>query len=317
MPQEVQEHNQRAARIETLVQEVAAFPDPRARATAEELVQALLEMYGEGLARLLEITAETEASGLALIDTFASDELLSSLFLLHGLHPLDIETRIMQALDEVRPYLKSHGGNVELVRVEDGVAHLRLQGSCHGCPSSTITLKSAIEEAIYKAAPDLDDLQVEGVTQPPARPGIPMTFVPPRRHKDRTNSAQQDGGWRVVEGLQSLAEGGHPQGMPLQVITVQEEPVLFCQIGDTYYAYHNRCGNCNAPLDGGRLEETTLTCPSCGRQYDVCHAGRCLDAPNLFLEPIPLLMEGGKVKVALSALAKDDRSEATLSTSAR
>ncbi len=317
MPQEVQEHNQRAARIETLVQEVAAFPDPRARATAEELVQALLEMYGEGLARLLEITAETEASGLALIDTFASDELLSSLFLLHGLHPLDIETRIMQALDEVRPYLKSHGGNVELVRVEEGVAHLRLQGSCHGCPSSTITLKSAIEEAIYKAAPDLDDLQVEGVTQPPARPGIPMTFVPPRRHKDRTNSAQQDGGWRVVEGLQSLAEGGHPQGMPLQVITVQEEPVLFCQIGDTYYAYHNRCGNCNAPLDGGRLEETTLTCPSCGRQYDVCHAGRCLDAPNLFLEPIPLLMEGGKVKVALSALAKDDRSEATLSTSAR
>jgi Fe-S cluster biogenesis protein NfuA/nitrite reductase/ring-hydroxylating ferredoxin subunit len=317
MPQEVQKHNHQAARIETLVQEVAAFPDPRARATAEELVQVLLDMYGEGLARLLEITAETEASGLALIDTFASDELLSSLFLLHGLHPLDIETRIMQALDEVRPYLKSHGGNVEFVRVEGGVAHLRLQGSCHGCPSSTITLKSAIEEAIYKAAPDLDDLQVEGVTEPPARPGIPMTFVPPRRHKDRTNSAQQDGGWRVVEGLQSLAEGGHPQGMPLQVITVQEEPVLFCQIGDTYYAYHNRCGNCNAPLDGGRLEETTLTCSSCGRQYDVCHAGRCLDAPNLFLEPIPLLMEGGKVKVALSALAKDDRSEATLSTSAR
>jgi Fe-S cluster biogenesis protein NfuA/nitrite reductase/ring-hydroxylating ferredoxin subunit len=342
MPQEVQKHNHQAARIETLVQEVAAFPDPRARATAEELVQVLLDMYGEGLARLLEITAETEASGLALIDTFASDELLSSLFLLHGLHPLDIETRIMQALDEVRPYLKSHGGNVEFVRVEGGVAHLRLQGSCHGCPSSTITLKSAIEEAIYKAAPDLDDLQVEGVTEPPARPGIPMTFVPPRRHKDRTNSAQQDGGWRVVEGLQSLAEGGlpvpqtgfpqgmplqvvtvqeepggHPQGMPLQVITVQEEPVLFCQIGDTYYAYHNRCGNCNAPLDGGRLEETTLTCSSCGRQYDVCHAGRCLDAPNLFLEPIPLLMEGGTVKVALSALAKDDRSEATLSTSAR
>src|SRR4051794_2602020 len=224
MPQEVQKHNHQAARIETLVQEVAAFPDPRARATAEELVQVLLDMYGEGLARLLEITAETEASGLALIDTFASDELLSSLFLLHGLHPLDIETRIMQALDEVRPYLKSHGGNVEFVRVEGGVAHLRLQGSCHGCPSSSITLKSAIEEAIYKAAPDLDDLQVEGVTEPPARPGIPMTFVPPRRHKDRTNSTQQDGGWRVVEGLQSLAEGGDPQGMPLQVVTVQEKP---------------------------------------------------------------------------------------------
>src|SRR5439155_9946384 len=181
--------------------------DPHARATAEELVKALLDMYGEGLNRLLEITAASEVSGIALIDTFAEDELLSSLFTLHGLHPVDIETRIMQALDEVRPFLKSHGGNVEFVKVEDGIGHLRLQGSCHGCPGSTITLKLAIEEAIYKAAPDLDGLQVEGVTDPPPRPGIPVTFVPPRRHKDSARSTQQDGGWRVVEGLQALPEG--------------------------------------------------------------------------------------------------------------
>lgn len=187
MPQQVQEHHHLATRIETLVQEIASFPDPHARATAEELVQALLDMYGEGLNRLLEITAETEASGLALIDTFASDELLSPLFLLHGLHPLDLETRVMQALDEVRPYLKSHGGNVTLVKVEDGIAHLRLLGSCNGCPGSTITLKLAIEEAISKAAPDLDGLQVEGVTDPPPRLSMPVTFVPPRRHKNTTH----------------------------------------------------------------------------------------------------------------------------------
>src|SRR5436853_1989897 len=140
MQQDMQEHHRRAARIETLIQEIAAFPDPHARATAEELIQALVDMYGEGLARLLELTAQTEASGLALIETFAGDDLLSSLFLLHGLHPIDIETRVMEALDEVRPYLKSHGGNVELVKVEDGIAHMRLQGSCHGCPGSTMTL---------------------------------------------------------------------------------------------------------------------------------------------------------------------------------
>ncbi|GAC1664025.1 MAG: NifU family protein [Ktedonobacteraceae bacterium] len=310
MPQKVQEHHRQAARIETLVKDVAEFTDAHARATTEELVQALLDMYGEGLARLLELTAETEASGLALIDTFANDELLNSLFLLHGLHPLDIETRVTQALDEVRPYLKSHGGNVEFVRVEDGIAHLRLQGSCHGCPGSTITLKLAIEEAIYKAAPDLNGLQVEGVTDPPPRPGKPVMFVPPRR-KDSTRSTQQDGGWSVVEGLQSLSDG------TLKAVTVQEEAVLFCQIANTYYAYHNRCGNCNAPLDDSRLEGATLSCSSCGRQYDVCLAGRCLDAPDLFLEAVPLLVENGKVKVALSALAKDDQTQATLSTHAR
>src|SRR5438105_655479 len=241
MAQEVQEHHHQAARIETLIQEVAAFPDPRTRDTTQELVQTLLDMYGEGLARLLEITAQTEASGLALIDTFASDDLLGSLFLLHGLHPIDIETRVMQALDEVRPYLKSHGGNVELVKVEDGIAHLRLEGSCHGCPASTITLKLAIEEAIYKAAPDLDGLQVEGVTDPPPRPGVPVTFVPPKRHKDSTRATEQNGVWKVLEGLQSLSDGGHAQGMPLQVVIVQDASLLICQIAGTYYAYHNHC----------------------------------------------------------------------------
>lgn len=201
MPQEVQAHQRQAARIEELVEEVAAFPDSRARATAEELVQALLTMYGEALARLLEMTAQTDAAGLALIDTFASDDLLGSLFLLHGLHPLDLETRILQALDGVRPSLKSHGGNVEFVKVEDRVAYLRLEGSCHGCSSSTMTLKSTIEEALYKAAPDLEGIQVEGVSDPPRRASIPMTFVPPRRNKDAASPTKRDGEWSVVEGL--------------------------------------------------------------------------------------------------------------------
>jgi Fe-S cluster biogenesis protein NfuA len=203
MQQDVQEHQSRAERIEALVQEIATFPDPQARATTEELVQTLLDMYGEGLARILELTAQTEAAGRTLIEAFASDDLVGSLFLLHGLHPIDIETRIARALVEVRPYLKSHGGNVELVKVEDGVAYLRLEGSCHGCPSSTITLKLAIEEAIYRAAPDLDRLEVEGVTEPP-RPGIPVAFIPPRRSKDKDGRrpTELDGGWKVVGGLE-------------------------------------------------------------------------------------------------------------------
>lgn len=184
------EERRRTERIETLIQEVSSFPDPHARATTQELIQALLDMYGEGLARMLELTAETEASGLTLIEALAGDDLVGSLFLLHGLHPVDIETRIARALVDVRPYLKSHGGNVELLRVQDGIAYLRLEGSCHGCPSSTITLKLAIEEAVYKAAPDLDGLQVEGVTEPPPRAAIPVKFVPPKR-KERTRSTEQ------------------------------------------------------------------------------------------------------------------------------
>jgi Fe-S cluster biogenesis protein NfuA len=98
------------------------------------------------------------------------------LLLLYGLHPLDFDSRVRQALDQVRPYLRSHGGDVELLDTTGGVVRLRMQGSCHGCPSSAMTLQSAIEEAIYAKAPDLTALEVEGVTKQPAEDR--STFVP-------------------------------------------------------------------------------------------------------------------------------------------
>src|SRR5215213_887733 len=133
--------------MEALLGEIETLSDPNARSKAAEVVQVLLELYGEGLARMMEVVAQGEERERTF-EAFAGDELVSHLLLLHGLHPLDVETRILQALEEVRPYLQSHGGNVELLGVEGGVARLRMQGSCSGCPSSTMTLKLAIEEAV-------------------------------------------------------------------------------------------------------------------------------------------------------------------------
>jgi Fe-S cluster biogenesis protein NfuA len=90
----------------------------------------------------------------------------------HDLHPVDVETRVRHALEEVRPYLGSHGGDVELLGVADGVARLRLAGTCNGCPSSTVTLQNAIEEAIMRAAPDLERIDAEGVAEPSPQPAL-------------------------------------------------------------------------------------------------------------------------------------------------
>jgi Fe-S cluster biogenesis protein NfuA len=125
-----------------------------------EAVQALVNLYGEALARF--------AAGADPVE----DELLSHLLLVHDLHPVDVETRVRQALEEVRPYLGSHGGDVELLGVEDGVARLRLAGTCNGCPSSTVTLQNAIEEAIMRAAPDLERIDAEGVAEPSPQPAL-------------------------------------------------------------------------------------------------------------------------------------------------
>ncbi|MEP6956794.1 MAG: NifU family protein, partial [Chthoniobacterales bacterium] len=103
--------------------------------------------------------------GQGMIDELGDDELVSSLLLVHGLHPLDLESRVRNALEKVGPRLAQHGGSVDLLGVtRDGVVRLRLAGNCHGCPSSILTLKFSIEEAIYAAAQDVTSLEVEGTT---------------------------------------------------------------------------------------------------------------------------------------------------------
>jgi Fe-S cluster biogenesis protein NfuA len=135
-------------RAEALLDEIVG--DPKATAA----VQAVVELYGEALARIV--------AGVDPVD----DELVSHLLLVHDLHPVDVETRIRTALDEVRPYLGSHGGDIELLEVEDGVARLRLDGTCNGCPSSRVTLQHAVEEAVLKAAPDVERIEAEGMAEP-------------------------------------------------------------------------------------------------------------------------------------------------------
>src|SRR5262245_26984076 len=156
--------NQLSRRIEGLVARIETVADPNARADALHLAQSLMELHGAGLDRLMEIVAGAGASGSALMNDFAEDALVASLLLLYGLHPHDLQTRVMMALEKTRPFLHSHGGDVELLGVADGVVRLRLAGSCRSCPSSTMTLKLAIEQAIYEAAPDVTEIVTSGQT---------------------------------------------------------------------------------------------------------------------------------------------------------
>ena len=272
---------ERVTRMEALLGEIETLSDPNARSKAAEMVGVLLELYGEGLARMMEVVAEGDERERTF-DAFAEDELVSHLLLLHGLHPLDLEKRVVRALEEVRPYLLSHGGNVELLGVEEGVARLRMQGSCSGCPSSTVTLKLAIEEAIQKTAPDLQRIQAEGVAEEPR----PTIIAGPTLRKKEKKRPQEDGAsWTVVGGLPQLSSGG------VLVKDVSGEPVLFLKLGDDFYAYRHLCPGCGESLERGRLDGAELACSGCSHRYDVRRAGRCLDDSQLHMEPIPLLVE--------------------------
>jgi len=168
-----------ARRIEALLQNVAEFQGQEERATTEELIQTLLDMYGQGLTRILEIVDQSTPGGQDLICTLASDDLVGSLLLLHGLHPQPLEERLLQTLDEFQAYLQKHGGKAELLRVEQGVASIRLEAHNKGCSSTLQMLQTKLEETLYEALPDLEDVRVEGAVQPVVRTH-PVTFVPRR-----------------------------------------------------------------------------------------------------------------------------------------
>ncbi len=162
MPSDDNEVRERVARVEALLGEVESLADPTARARAVETVQALLDLYGEGLARVMACASRAGRAGSALTRSLADDDLVAHLLLLHDLHPDDLETRVHRALEGIRPSLQSHGGNVELLSIAEGVVRLRLDGSFDRSLLSAATLKRSIEEAIHEVAPDIDRIEAEG-----------------------------------------------------------------------------------------------------------------------------------------------------------
>jgi Fe-S cluster biogenesis protein NfuA len=148
------EFTRRSDRIEELVSRLENCGDIATRAVAKELLQAVLELHAAALERILE-SVRTIPAGDSAVKQFAKDALVSGVLSLHDLNPVALEERVQVALDGARPYLASHGGDVELASIEDGVVHVRLRGSCGSCSSSAETMKSAVENAVFDSAPEV------------------------------------------------------------------------------------------------------------------------------------------------------------------
>src|SRR5580692_9610222 len=160
--------NLHGERIQRLLERIGSLPYPAAKDLINECMEAVLAFYGAGLNRILQIVSEDGAEGRKVYRDLINDDIIKGLLLIHDLHPLDLETRLREALDKVRPYLKSHGGNVELISLQNDIARLRLQGTCESCASSAVTLELAIRHAIEQACPDLAHFEVEGMQDKPA-----------------------------------------------------------------------------------------------------------------------------------------------------
>jgi len=302
-------------RIDALIDSIASAPPPgtvgrhgdRARERAEELVRVVTDLYGAGLERLLDIVYDSGRLDEELLGLLARDELVGSLLLVHGLHPHGVGTRVEQALDDVRPYLGSHGGDVELVEItESGTVHLRLLGSCDGCPSSSVTLELAVRDAIEAAAPEVVAIEVDPPTSHEADPVSALIPVESLRTRLDTRTARPGEAGAARHRLDAAA--GLPAGRGTVTVAGGVE-VYACRVGTELFVFRDRCARCGHTLAGsqpvrrlgGAAQDAVLTCPGCAAHYEVRRAGACLDDPDLHLDPLPVLVDEGAVTVLLPA----------------
>ena len=284
------------------------------RERTEQLAAELTDLYGAALERMVSIVAE---SAPELVGQFAADELVASLMLVHGLHPYGVERRIEDALDSVRPYLGSHGGDVTLLEVADSqvgpVVRLQFAGSCKSCPSSAVTLEFAVEDAVRAAAPEITSIEVVAAEPDSAASAssgssglISVDSLMSRVHtKDSAGAA-----WHPVPDIGDLGPG------EVGGFLVAGVPILACRIGDNLYAYPDRCGRCHDSMAGAALHrpmgapigQAVLRCPRCHAHFDAVRAGAGLSgtadaSAQTHLDPIPLLLRDGVLSVAVLAEA--------------
>lgn len=273
---EIADLNQQSQHIQELIEEIDSLPDPDAKALMNECIQEMLSFYGHGLEKILSIISKGNNSAAKdIYNNLIEDNFVSSLLLIHDLHPLDLKTRLHQALEKVKPYMDSHGGSVEVISLENGIAKLKLAGSCKGCPSSSSTLELGIKQAIEEICPDLLGLEVEGAVDPPSK-----------------KTQNLDAGWRVIKGVDVLPNNA------MKAVEIPGLQLIICRVNNKLYAYRNLCPACDRSFSNGTLEDKILGC-QLGHRYDVQLAGKCTDDPDIHLDPFPLLEEGGIVKIAV------------------
>jgi len=289
MTDKLRAFQERLKKVESLLGEIQTTANPALRAQTEQIIQALMELHGIGISHMMDIIWEEGAVGEDIIrKQFPQDDLMNALLLMHDLHPLHLADRVQGALDKVRPYMQSHGGEVEVLSIEDGVVRVKLGGSCDGCASSTMTMKYAVEKAIMEAAPDVVEVIAVGAERPTVGSIIALDSI------GVIGQPEKPVEWKRVEGVSSL---------PLREVHVRnmagDLSVLFCQLDNHLYAYRNRCPHCDGTLESAEVSATTIACPHCRQPYDLIRARRGLDKPDLNLSPIPLMIEPDHVKLAL------------------
>lgn len=264
---------------------LAELTDPSAQRVAGAVRSAMDDVHRAALVHVVRRLRE-DPRGKELLFEMVDEPVVRMVLLMHGIIRPDPMTLARQALDQVRPQLQSHGGDVELVRIEDGTAFVRLSGACNGCSMSAVTMRNGVEQALTAQVPG-----IVGVEVLPNEPG--PTLIPLGEIGIR--GVDPDRGW-----VRSLPIGeftlGAVTGVDLVGETGATVDAIVVNLGGQLSAYVNECAHLAMPLDDAELDASdgSLTCAHHGYCFDAL-SGECRTLPGAQLEQLPLRVEDGVV----------------------
>lgn len=189
------EFQEKLRRLGAMVEEIDQVPGGGSKVAARELVLLLMEVHRTGLERIMELVfqagGESGASGGVILDRLGQDPIVRNLLLLYSLHPEELETRVLRALDVARARLRKFDARVEVVSLHEGAVELRLQTSGHTRGSTIKELRSIVEGAIYDLAPDLTSLTILAPEEESSSGFVPLQSL--LKHSLAVHSTSVDG----------------------------------------------------------------------------------------------------------------------------
>lgn len=268
-----------AERVDKALKNIESLEDENAKMHALGLKTAIEDFHKFALTKIIQ-KLKSDPNGKELLFELVDEPSVYALLQLHGIIKQNLDGKITQVLDLVRPYMQSHGGDVEFVRYENSTAYVKLHGSCNGCSQSAVTLRDGVEEALKHNIPEIQNVEV--VADEPSPALIQIESLKSSKTK----------GW-----IETLTVEEVPSGTK-KCFKNEKENILIINIENRLSAFRNECPHQGLPLDGGMLEadERMLTCPWHGFKFDAS-SGECLTAPAAQLESFPLRVENGIILV--------------------
>jgi Fe-S cluster biogenesis protein NfuA/nitrite reductase/ring-hydroxylating ferredoxin subunit len=256
--------------------------EPASRSKAMALKESVEAFHKLALTTMVKRLKDDE-HGRGLLFSMVDAPEIYAMLALHGIVRADLRTRVSRVIDMVRPYMESHGGDVELVDVQGDRAIVRLHGSCNGCSMSAVTLRNSVEEALKEHVPE-----ISGVDVAPNEPTPALVTL-----ESRTAKAKE--GWVVGPNVMEVLED-----RPYR-LDGNDMSAILTRRGNVVQAFRNVCAHQGLPLDTATIDpdDGTLTCPWHGFRFD-CISGECFTSPKAMLEPLPLRVDNGVVSVRLA-----------------